>query len=302
VRRAPFPLQVSPQLATLVDAVPAGPDWLHETKWDGYRVIAFLRDGKATLRTRSGHDWTHRFPDVARALVQVPVRSAVVDGEVVVPGPGGRTSFQALQRAIDERATARVVLMAFDVLYLDGWDVRAAPLEARKRLLDGLLRAHRSRAIRRSPHVPDGAALFERACRRGLEGIVSKLRDAPYRSGRGREWRKVRCGARQEMVVVGWTPHARDSRAVGALLRYAGRVGTGFDEEDRRALRARLVRLSRAAPPVVDPPRSADDLNWVRPTLVAEVRFTEWTADGRLRHPVFLGLRADKSARDVRRE
>jgi bifunctional non-homologous end joining protein LigD len=319
-RKARLPHDVAPQLATLVAEPPRGDEWLHEIKYDGYRLLCPLADGKARLLTRHGKDWSDRFPSVARAAAELPARQALVDGEVVVLQPDGTTSFQALQNALSGQRAADLVYFVFDLLYLDGWDVRAAPLAERKRLLTALLAgAPAGGAVRLSDHVAGrGEEFFRHACEAALEGTVAKRADRPYRSGRGRDWLKVKCLARQEFVIAGFTDPQRSRVGFGALhlavrdperqehggLVYAGKVGTGFDEETLRDLRRRLGKLERATPAFANPPRGAEARrsHWVEPKLVAEVAFTEWTGEGLLRHPAFLGLREDKKPGEVVRE
>ncbi|MFY3744381.1 DNA ligase D [Anaeromyxobacter sp. Red801] len=309
--RAPVP-PYRAQLATLVAAPPAGEGWVHETKYDGYRIGCALEGGRATLWSRRGNDWTAQFPEVARAAEALPARSALLDGEVAAVLPGGRTSFQALQQAFSggRRSLAYFV---FDLLWLDGEDLSRRPLLERKDALRRLLGA-RGEVLRYAPHVDaPGAEVLREACRLGLEGIVSKRADAPYRPGRNATWTKAKCLARQELVIGGFTDPEGSRQGIGALLvgfheggalRFAGKVGTGFTQASARALRARLDRLERADPPFT--PRPPGPLgriaHWVRPELVAEVAFTEWTGDGKVRHPSFQGLREDKRAAEVVRE
>jgi bifunctional non-homologous end joining protein LigD len=302
------------ELATLVDGAPPGDDWLHEIKLDGYRIAATLRDGRVSLWSRNGKDWTDRLGPVAEALSGMRAGSAVLDGEVVAVDTDGRTSFQKLQRELGSRSPA-LVYYVFDILELDGRDMRSRPLVERKRALEALMkRSKLPRHVRPSTHAAgNGPEVFEEACRMGLEGIVSKRASSPYVPGRGRDWLKVKCVLRQEFVIGGFTDPAGSRVRLGALLvgvhakeglRFAGRVGTGFDAKSLDDLARRLGPLERESPPFVDPPRGRDarGVHWVEPRLVAEVAFTEWTEDGQLRHPSFLGLRADKAARAVRRE
>jgi bifunctional non-homologous end joining protein LigD len=310
------------ELATLVDEPPPGKEWIHETKWDGYRMLAAVQGGRASLWSRSGGDWSDRLPELAEALAALPVKDAVVDGEVVSLA-AGRSSFQSLQAALGEspgsRARRSLRFVAFDLLAHNGEDLRALPLLERKRHLQTLLdRRPKGSLLLSSPHrVGRGEERYARACKRGLEGIVSKRADAPYRAGRGRDWLKVKCRARQEFVIAGYTHGrsaagverdevgalllaTRETRKPGALV-YAGRVGTGFDQRTRLELFRRLRRAEVRAPSVAGAPASRE-ARWVRPDLVAEVEFVEWTSDGRLRHPVFVALREDKPASAVRRE
>jgi bifunctional non-homologous end joining protein LigD len=310
--RAALPRTLAPQLATLVSEAPDGEEWLHELKLDGYRLIARVENGAAQLLTRAGHDWTGRFAGIAAALEKLPVRSALFDGEAVVLDAGGRSRFQALQQALGS-GRGDIQLHLFDQLHLDGWDLRECRLDLRKEVLRALFDHVPARSpLRFSDHQTGGGpAFFAEACRSGVEGIVSKRADAPYRSRRSRSWLKVKCTKRQELVIAGFTEPAGSRTGLGALLlgvrdesgalRYAGKVGTGFDAATLAALRARLAPLRREKPAVAGAPRARGQ-HWVEPRLVAEVAFTEWTADGRIRHPSFMGLREDKPAAQVRVE
>ncbi|HEY0990936.1 MAG TPA: non-homologous end-joining DNA ligase [Kofleriaceae bacterium] len=302
------------QLATLVDRPPEGPEWVHEQKFDGYRIVAELERGKVRLLSRRFKDWTAEFPTVASAVAALAVERAVLDGEVAAVLPSGITSFQALH---DARATGALVYFVFDLLALDGEDLTALPLDERKARLEKLVVRGRGEpgVIRYSDHVTgSGAEFFALACERGLEGIISKRRDQPYRPGRGTAWVKTKCLLRQELVIGGFTDPEGSRVGFGALLvgyydgdhlRYAGKVGTGYSHATLLELRKQLGSLERAASPFSPEPQRAwtgASRHWVAPELVAEVAFLEWTGDGRLRHPSFLGLRRDKSPRDVIRE
>ena len=302
------------QLATLVDRPPEGPEWVHEQKFDGYRIVAELERGKVRLLSRRFKDWTAEFPTVAAAVAERPVERAVLDGEVAAVLPSGITSFQALQNA---RAAGTLAYFVFDLLALDGEDLTPLPLDERKARLEKLVVRRRGEpgVIRYSDHVTgSGAEFFALACKRGLEGIISKRRDQPYRPGRGTAWVKTKCLLRQELVIGGFTDPERSRVGFGALLVgyydddrlvYAGKVGTGYSNATLRELRAELEPLERAASPFSpEPPRAwtGASRHWVAPELVAEVAFIEWTDDGRLRHPSFQGLRRDKSPREVVRE
>jgi bifunctional non-homologous end joining protein LigD len=312
--RAKLPARLEPQLATLSTDPPTGPDWVHEIKWDGYRALCRIDDGRARLFSRSGKDWTREMAGIARAAETLPVRNAWLDGEVVVLQADGRTSFQALQNALKGDGSATLTYFAFDLPFLDDRDLRPLPLVARKQELAALLaRAAAKDVLRFGEHVEaDGAAFFREATRLGVEGIVSKQRDSKYEGKRTTTWRKIRTQKRQEFVIGGFTDPAGGRVGLGALLlgvneggglRYVGRVGTGFDDRLLRHLRARLATLEQKTSPfttaVVKPPKAS---HFVRPELVGEVGFTEWTDEGQLRHPVFLGLREDKPATDVVRE
>jgi bifunctional non-homologous end joining protein LigD len=312
--RAPLPKTIEPELATLVSDAPTGDEWLHEIKFDGFRILCRLDRGDVRLLTRRGNDWTSRFPSVAAAAKRLRAKEAFLDGEVVVLQPSGRSSFQDLQNSMNRGRDEDIAYCVFDLLHLDGFDLRGAALEARKRALETLLRGAPS-ALRFSSHTEGaGKETFREACRLALEGIVSKRRDRPYVGGRGTDWVKVRCEQRQELVIGGFTDPQGSRVAFGALLlgvhddegrlRFAGKVGTGFDERTLRSVHRRLREIETLESPFANPPLGgrARGVHWVKPTLLAEIEFTEWTKDGSLRHPVFLGLRDDKPAKDVVRE
>jgi bifunctional non-homologous end joining protein LigD len=314
-RKAAFPAPFTPEMATLVDEVPAGEDWIHEIKYDGYRLVVMLRKGEVKLITRNGNDWTDRFPDAARALSSLPADSAVLDGELVVLTRKGTTSFQALQNALGGGRGAELVFYAFDLTYLDGMDLRGAPLVERKEALRALL-AREGGAVRFSDHIlGSGAEFYRQACSMGLEGIISKRASAKYVHKRTRDWLKVKCLLRQEFVIGGYTEPKGSRSHFGALLLgvhdengdlvYTGKVGTGFDESRLREVHARLKALRRADSPFANfgrRGRAPRDVTWIDPELVCEIAFTEWTDEGKIRHPVFQGLREDKPAADVVRE
>jgi bifunctional non-homologous end joining protein LigD len=313
VARAAAPPPYRAQLALLVDEAPEGPAWVHEVKYDGYRIGCAIEGGRATLWSRRGKDWTAQFPGVAAAAEELPVRSALLDGEVAVVLPDGRTSFQALQNALGSARQA-LTYFVFDLLLLDGQDLSGRPLLERKAALENVV-ARRRGIIQYAPHVAgSGAVVFREACRLGLEGIVSKRADLPYHPGRNATWVKTKCILRQELVVGGFTdPEGAARDAIGALLvgyheagalRFAGKVGTGFTNAEARALRRRLRGIAADASPFTPRPSGwlGRNAHWVRPELVCEVAFTEWTGDGKIRHPSFQGLREDKRAADVVRE
>jgi len=309
-----IPEILEPQLATLGDRTPDGPEWVHEIKFDGYRVLCRIEGVDVRLTTRHGKDWTASFPTLARAARQLPARDAVIDGEIVVLDDRGVSSFQALQNALGRGREKEILYYAFDLPYLDGRDLRACPLVERKEALARLLRKAPG-TIRFTEHVEGGGRVFfERACDLALEGVVSKRRDAPYRSGRSRDWLKTKCLGRQEFVIGGFTEPEGTRSGFGALvlgvhdargrLSYVGRVGTGFTDETLEDLRARLEKLERDTTPFENPPAgaAARGVRWVEPKLVAEVAFSGWTDDRIVRHARFEGLREDKPAVEVRLE
>jgi bifunctional non-homologous end joining protein LigD len=310
----PFPGFVPPALATLRPSPPTGEPWVHEIKFDGYRLQAQIRNGKVRLLTRSGQDWSDRFGEaVPAALAALPCDSAILDGELVVETATGASDFSALQADLSAGRSDRFRLYLFDALYLDGADLRRAALTERKarlqRLLDGA-----PEPLGFSEHfVEDGEVMLRHACRLSLEGLVSKKADAPYPTGRSRSWIKSKCSNRQEFVIAGYVPSTVSDDLVGSLalgyhrdgkLVYAGRVGTGFSRAVARDLAAKLGALRRKTPPF--PEKLAADARrgaiWVKPELVAEVEFRAWTSEGILRHAAFRGLREDKPAREIVRE
>jgi bifunctional non-homologous end joining protein LigD len=306
LRPAPMPERVEPMKAVLTDERFSDPAWIYERKLDGIRCVA-IRDGPSVrLVSRNGLSLDARFPEPAAALAAEPADAFVVDGEVVA-FEGAQTSFARLQQR-GEREVA-VFFYLFDLLHLAGQDTTALPLRARK----GLLRRAISfgGAVRFTPHRNrEGEEMFREACRSGWEGLIAKRADAPYTHGRSRDWLKFKCAAEQELVIGGYTAPRGSRTHLGALLlghyegerlRYAGKVGTGFTQATLRDLAGRLAPLRRDDSPFADPVRERDT-TWVEPRLVAQVGFTEWTRDGRLRHPRFLGLRDDKAAEDVVRE
>jgi bifunctional non-homologous end joining protein LigD len=306
-----MPEFVPPMLASLVKTTPADDRWLHEIKFDGYRIQAQVQGTKVRLYTRSGRDWTDRFgPALAKALAGLPVDQAILDGEVVVETGGRSSDFSALQADLAEGRSDRMVYYLFDILHLDGRDLTGLPLVDRKSLLAKTL-AQAMEPLRLSDHLTDqGDIVLRHACRLGLEGIISKLRDSPYRPGRGLAWVKSKCSARQEFVIGGFVPSSASATAIGSLvmgvydgdrLRSVGRVGTGFSVKVAEDLYRRLTKLEIDRTPF-DPPLSGTEkrgVRHVRPELVAEVDFRAWTADGNLRHAAFRGLREDKDPHEV---
>ncbi|WP_298267583.1 DNA ligase D [uncultured Bradyrhizobium sp.] len=294
------------QLATLVDAVPAGDRWIHEMKYDGYRTLVAVGGGEARAYTRSGLDWSGRFPSILADARQLKVQSALIDGEAVVLDPEGRSNFQKLQGAL-KGAPASIDYFAFDLLELNGDDLTSLPLLERKTKLKGILPA-KGTHIRYSDHIQgNGEKLLKSFCAAGLEGVVSKLANSRYVGARAGSWVKTKCIKRQEFVIAGWTPSDK-SRAFrslilavhdGGTLRYAGKVGTGFDAAELARLMKIMAPLEQKAATVEAPRAEVRGAHWLRPRLVAEIAYTEMTNEGTLRHPSYLGLREDKKPEAV---
>jgi bifunctional non-homologous end joining protein LigD len=310
-----LPAFIAPQLASEAASPPVGEHWVHELKLDGYRMQAHIdTTGKVRLFTRSGLDWTHRMPAVARALGRFKVESAILDGEVVVLSPSGQSSFADLQAAFDEGASHPLTYFVFDLLHLNGKNLRPLPLTERKQILAQMLETMpEQETVRYGQHIAtEGAPIFAEACRLGAEGIISKLSSSAYTSGRSKSWIKIKCVRRQELVIGGFTKPANGTEGIGALLLgyyedkklvYAGRAGTGFTQASSRKLRQQLEAMRQKGMPFAAvPPTAAKEALWVKPELVAEVQFSTWTADNLVRQASFKGLREDKKAVEVRRE
>jgi len=314
-KKEALPGFVPPQLASEAATPPVGEHWVHELKLDGYRVQAHIdKAGKVRLYTRSGLDWTHRMPSVAREVGKLAVEAAIVDGEVVVLSADGQSSFADLQAAFEEGAKHPLTYFVFDLLHLNGHNLRQQPLTERKGILSQMLESLADQqTVLYGQHLEsEGKPIFDEACRLLAEGIVSKRSDSAYVSGRSKSWLKIKCDRRQEFVVGGFTKPTNGSEGIGALLLgyyedkklvYAGRTGTGFTQTSSRKLRQQLEAMLQTKMPFVEVPGpAAKGALWVRPELVAEVQFSTWTADKLVRQASFKGLREDKKASEVRRE
>ncbi len=317
LRRRAMPAFTQPMLATLHKRAFSDPDWIFETKFDGQRSLLWRRGPSVRLITRNEKDRTSHYPELAEAVLRAGSPPLIADGEIVA-FERDVTSFSRLQErmqnahpSVVQIAAVPVVFYLFDLIWFDGYDLSALPVTARKSLLRRAITFEDP--IRFSDHLDEeGEAAFEEACRRGWEGLVAKHASSPYVHGRSREWLKLKCLNEQEFVVVGWTDPRGNRTGLGALLvgyhddgrlRFAGKVGTGFSDRELARLLGRLVALERPTPPVVDAtglPRKG--VHWLRPALVAQIGFSEWTQDGKLRQPRYLGLRDDKPPEQVVRE
>jgi bifunctional non-homologous end joining protein LigD len=318
---APLPKALSPQLATLVKRTPTGDGWLYEAKLDGYRILARLENGTTRLVTRNGNDWTAKMPSLAKEIDALDLRSAWIDGEIVSINAEGVPDFNALQNAMDASKTASISYFVFDLPFVNGYDLTRSPLLERRSLLREVMARHKGERVKFSDDFPGaGETMLKAACRMGLEGIIAKRKDSQYVSARNTAWLKIKCSQRQEFVVVGFVDRANSNKSEvgslllgyydGARLVYAGSCGTGWDMRTATDLHKRLVKIE-IDKPALDPgllkpgrwsKRKPGGERWVKPQLVVEVEFTEWTPDGHVRHPSFQGIRADKPARDVMRE
>jgi bifunctional non-homologous end joining protein LigD len=292
--KAPFPGFIEPVLATSIDRTPSGSRWIHEIKFDGYRVQLHIANEGVRVFTRNGHDWTKRFKKIANDAFLIGTSSAIIDGEVVAPAADGTTDFSVLQNQLRGKSD-KIVMVAFDLLYLNGYDLRKLPLVERKALLKKLIA---KTAIQFSESFDvDGPEMFKHACGIGMEGVVSKVRDSRYISGRGNDWVKKTCAQRETLPIAGFAlkENKFDGIYVGRLkgkdLVYAGKVDHGFDSATARDLQARLTPLIRKTQPYAK--KIAHRGIWVEPSLLAEIEYRAKSAEGKVRHPFFKGLRED---------
>jgi bifunctional non-homologous end joining protein LigD len=292
--KAPFPGFIEPALATSIDKLPSGYRWLHEVKFDGYRVQVHLANEAVKIFTRRGHDWTKRFRKIADDAWHIGAGSAIIDGEVVVPAVDGTTDFSVLQNELKGTST-KIVLVAFDLLYLNGYDLRKLPLIERKTLLKRLI--DKTSLQFSESFEGHGREIHKHACKAGLEGVVSKVRDSVYSSGRGNNWVKKTCAQRETLTIAGFALDGNDwdgiylGRRKGPDLVYAGKVDHGFDNTSVAELRRRLTPLIRKTQPYAK--RIAQKATWVEPQLLAEIEYRAKSAAGKVRHPFFKGLRED---------
>jgi bifunctional non-homologous end joining protein LigD len=298
--RTALPKILKPQLATLVKSPPQDSGWTYEVKFDGYRLLARISSSGVRLFTRNGNDWTGKLPLLVNAIKLLDLKSAWLDGEIVMVDKNGLYNFQELQNAFEKERTSHIQFFLFDLPYFDGYDLRKAPLSERRSLLRQVLMGSQGGPLHFSEDLSgSGQQILTEACRLGLEGVIGKRKDAPYVSARSPSWIKLKCQQRQEFVVVGFTDPQGAREKFGALmlgiygedgaLRYVGRVGTGFDSKLLHSLHTRLKTLEIEAPAFANPPRgsAARGAHWVKPVIVAEVSFAPWTEDGMVRHAVF---------------
>ncbi len=308
-----LPAAISPQLASLVDKPPAGDQWLHEIKFDGYRLLCFVKNGKVSLITRGQQNWTHKFPTIAAAVEKLNLPDTIMDGEVVALDEKGQSNFQLLQNHLRDDDPDAIVYYIFDLIYYDHENLARASLLDRKKQLQKILPTKKNSLLQFSDHViGSGEQIFKKSCELQLEGIVSKNIDSGYHQKRTRDWLKVKCLNRQEFVIGGYTQPNGARQHFGSLLIgvyddsgdlvYSGHVGTGFSDSTLKTLAGLLKKNKTDKMPFHTKPPAIKNVTWVKPTLVAEVEFTEWTRDGILRHPSFKGIRKDKSPRAIKKE
>lgn len=311
-KKSPFPEKLSPALASLAKETPSDENWIHEIKFDGYRILTKLQHGKIQLISRNNHNWTSRFGEIARLLHGLAAKEIVLDGEIVSLSDNGTSSFRGLQEALSANDTRGVVYQVFDILYLDGHDLTKLPLTQRKAILKDVLDASDfadTSQIRYTDHIfGHGPDFLQQACVLGLEGVVSKKSDSTYQSGRGNIWLKTKCSNDEELLVCGFTRPNGSRKGFGSLLlaawhkdklTYAGRVGTGFSNKMMQSIYERLRELEIPECPLDVYPLDEKGIRWVKPEMIAEVEFSEWTRDGVLRHSSFRGLREDKNPSDI---
>lgn len=307
----PMPPRIEPCLALLKAKPPRGDDWVYEIKWDGYRLAVHVESTGIRILTRGGHDWTDRFPAIKQAALWLPVGTAILDGEAVVLDKQGRSDFGLLQQSLGgcggKESSSDAIFMAFDLLYFDGHDLRDSELSMRRHLLEDLVPAGEQGDIRLSEEIEaDGEQLLASACQHGLEGIIAKRRDAPYRSGRLGDWLKIKCIRSNGFVIVGYEKSTASFGGIGRLLLaarkgdelvYVGGVGTGFNERSATELRKQMDKLI-IGKPVVDTGRKRNAV-FIDPKLVAEIEYRAWTHDGKLRHPSYKGQREEQDSAAV---
>lgn len=310
---------IKPELATLVDTPPSGPNWIHEIKFDGYRILSVITKKSIVLLTRNGKDWASHFPTIVKSLESFKKKgfgkNCILDGELVVLDAQGRSRFQLLQNALTENKSSKVVYFVFDLPYFQGKNLSQHPLVDRKKYLKTLFKQIKpsSNIVLTQFIQGDGAKVYKKACQHGLEGIISKDISSHYEQKRTRHWLKIKCGKRQEFIIVGFTKPRGSRHYFAALLlavydrkklTYCGRVGTGFNEKSLEQIYKKMTKLKINHSPLERnaPTTRLKEIQWIKPSLAGEVAFTEWTEEGALRHPSFLGLRLDKDVKTIKKE
>ena len=308
-----MPNSIHPELATLVEKPPTGNEWLHEVKFDGYRLLCFIKDNKIKFMTRNQKDWTEKFKDLQLEIQKLSLKSAILDGEVIAINNKKHSNFQLLSNALNKKEKSILRYVIFDLIYYQGMDLSLCALQDRKQLLRKLIPLNNNKLIF-SSHIDgkEGDIFFKKACKKGLEGIVSKNILSPYISGRNRNWLKIKCSKRQEFLVIGFTPGNGNRHYFASLLLavydkrnqllYCGKVGTGFNENSLKNIRKLLNKYKTNKVPFKVLPPSLGQVIWVLPKIIVEVEFTEWTRAGVLRHPSFKGLRSDKRPKEIIKE
>lgn len=308
-----MPRSFYPELATLVEKPPSGNEWLHEIKFDGYRLLCFIKDKKIKFLTRNQKDWTEKFKELQLEIKKLNLKSAILDGEVIALNKNKQSDFQLLSNSISKKGKSILSYVIFDLIYYQAKDLTHCALEDRKKVLRKLIPLNNNKLIF-SSHIDgnDGDIFFKKACKKGLEGIISKNKHSPYISGRNRNWLKIKCSKRQEFLVIGFTPGSGSRHYFASLLLavygakntllYCGKVGTGFNENSLKNIRKLLNKYKTNKVPFKVLPPALGPVTWVLPRIIVEVEFTEWTRSGVLRHPSFKGLRKDKRPNEIIRE
>ncbi|MBA2709194.1 MAG: DNA ligase D [Tatlockia sp.] len=310
--RSPFPTTLAPQLATLTNKPPEGEAWVHEIKWDGYRMIIFKKGKEVRIISRNNKDWTVEFQNIANEVKLLPIENLVLDGEMVILDEKERSNFQLMQNSIDLHNNSEFIYYVFDLIYYAHWDIRSLSLLKRKELLKTLV-SNRTPSIKYSDHIiGEGFEVFKQSCEYNLEGIISKLAESEYQSKRTKNWLKIKCLKRQEFVIAGFTPPQKSRACFGSLylgvyndkkeLVYSGNVGTGFTDKSLKSIYVELQKRIIKENPFNSNPPGIRSATWIKPELICEVEFTEWTSEHNLRHPSFKGLRSDKKAMGIKRE
>ncbi|WP_342219843.1 non-homologous end-joining DNA ligase [Rickettsiella endosymbiont of Miltochrista miniata] len=312
-RKKPMPNSMQPELATLVEKPPTGDEWLHEIKFDGYRLFCFIKDKKIKFLTRNQKDWTEKFKELQLEVQKLNLKSAILDGEVIAVDKKHRSDFQLLSNSINTKEKSILLYAIFDLIYYQGKDLRLCALQDRKNLLRKLIPLNNNKLIFSSDIEGNNGNIFlKKACKKGLEGIVSKNKLSPYVSGRNRNWLKIKCNKRQEFLVVGFTPGKGNRHYFASLvlavhgkshqLLYCGKVGTGFNESSLKNINKLLNKYKTSKAPFKEIPAAIGEVSWITPKIIVEVEFTEWTRAGVLRHPSFKGLRNDKRLEEITKE